>query len=55
VLEVAEGKTVTLIRLTLLLPALVAGVSSGPTSPPSNNWRSAGAWPIRSWTISRTA
>lgn len=28
VLEVAEGKTVTLIRLTLLLPALVGGVSS---------------------------
>lgn len=28
VLEVAEGKTVTLIRLTLLLPALVAGVDA---------------------------
>ena len=28
VLEVAEGKTVTLIRLTLLLPALVGGVSA---------------------------
>ena len=28
VLEVAEGKTVTLIRLTLLLPALVAGVAA---------------------------
>jgi len=28
VLEVAEGKTVTLIRLTLLLPAIVAGVSA---------------------------
>ena len=28
VLEVAEGKTVTLIRLTLLLPALVAGVET---------------------------
>lgn len=27
VLEVAEGKTVTLIRLTLLLPALVSGVT----------------------------
>ncbi len=27
VLEVAEGKTVTLIRLTLLLPAIVAGVN----------------------------
>ncbi|MCP3962637.1 MAG: hypothetical protein GY719_32765 [bacterium] len=27
VLEVAEGKTVTLIRLTLVLPAIVAGVS----------------------------
>lgn len=28
VLEVAQGKTVTLIRLTLLLPALVAGASA---------------------------
>jgi hypothetical protein len=54
VLEVAEGKTVTLIRLTLLLPALVAG-ASGPTAPPWNNCPPAGAWPIRSWTISRIA
>lgn len=29
VLAVAEGKTVTLIRLTLLLPAMVAGVGEG--------------------------